>query len=152
MLDPTTYRTIEGLSLDRIQTEVATLYERIFASKKDQITEKLRRKNLHCVVAEADGQIVGFKIGYDHGESSRRFYSWPGGVHPDYRSQGIGSELIRPQRAHCLNAEFLTIRSKTTNQRQGMLLLNIRHGFRIIGTYLDSRNEVKIILEKPLTN
>jgi hypothetical protein len=33
-----------------------------------------------------------------------------------------------------------------------MLILNIKHGFDVIGTYTDEKGEPKIILEKRLMN
>ena len=145
------YRTIEGTLSAGVRKSIATLYELIFDSSGDHITEKLRRENLITVVAEKERQVVGFKVGYGYDERPDHFYSWLGGVHPAYRCQGIGGELMRQQHDYCRHTGFRTIRTKTTNQWRSMLLLNIRHGFHVMGTYLDDDREIKIILEKRLT-
>jgi hypothetical protein len=58
------------------------------------------------------GTLVGSKLGY--AETSHRYYSWLGGLHPDFRQRGIGSCLM---------------------EQQHMLRLNQRSGFETIGTY-----------------
>lgn len=101
------------------------------------------------VQAVDDQQTVGFKLGYP--ESPTRFYSWLGGVHTDYRKQGVGKELMRQQHAECQQAGFRKIRMKTTNRWRAMLLLSISQGFCIVSTYIDKEGELKIILEKKLS-
>ncbi|GMB08267.1 hypothetical protein B1no1_09770 [Thermolongibacillus altinsuensis] len=44
------------------------------------------------------------------------------------------------------------VRTKTKNKWRNMLILNIKHGFDVIGTYTDEKGEPKIILEKRLMN
>lgn len=146
----TEYRTIQGRLSSTVIKSITALYELIFNSPGDRVAKKLRREDLKTVVAEKDSLVVGFKIGYGYDEKPLRFYSWLGGVHPDYRRQGIGGELMRRQHEFCLRTGFQTIRTKTTNQWPSMLLLNIRHGFRVIGTYVDEEREIKIVLEKRL--
>lgn len=43
------------------------------------------------------------------------------------------------------------VQTKTKNKWRDMLILNIKNGFDIIGTYTDDSGEPKIILEKKLT-
>jgi GNAT superfamily N-acetyltransferase len=73
-----------------------------------------------------------------------------GGVSPDHRGQGIASELMRRQHEWCRNHGYKVIHTHTKNQWRAMLILNLRHGFDVIGTYADERGEPKIILEKRL--
>lgn len=40
------------------------------------------------------------------------------------------------------------VRTKTKNKWRDMLILNLKNGFEIIGTYTDEKGEPKIILEK----
>ena len=139
--------TTKGLSPVAQQT-VSTLYEKVFNTGSERITERLKRSDLVTVLARSAGQVVGFKMGYP--EKPNRFYSWLGGVHLAWQRQGIAHEMMRRQHAYCLNNGFVTIRTKTTNRWRAMLILNIRTGFSIIGTYVDDANELKIILEKRL--
>jgi len=45
------------------------------------------------LLADEDGQIVGFKVGYQW--DANTFYTWLGGVHPAYRRRGIAQALSR---------------------------------------------------------
>ncbi len=142
------YDIIEGDLSPAIQQSAIALYEKVFASPGSRISDRLKRKDLVTVLAKVEGQMVGFKVGYP--EKKLRFYSWLGYVHPAYRRQGIARELMHQQHRYCCEAGFTTVRTKTTNRWRSMLLLNIRNGFDVVGTYLDDHKELKIILEKNL--
>ncbi|MBO1582269.1 MULTISPECIES: hypothetical protein [Bacillus] len=45
---------------------------------------------------------------------------------------------------------YRIIQTKTKNKWRNMLILNIKSGFDIIGTYTDEKGEPKIILQKNL--
>ena len=45
---------------------------------------------------------------------------------------------------------YEVIQTQTKNKWRNMLILNLRHGFDIVGTYTDSKGEPKIILKKRL--
>lgn len=107
------------------------------------------RPKFLILVASHGGRVVGFKIGYQ--DRKWRFYSWLGGVDPDYRKQGIASELMRRQHEWCKEQGYEVIRTQTKNKWRSMLILNLRHGMDIVGTYTDERGEPKIILEKRLS-
>lgn len=93
-------------------------------------------------------QLVGYKIGYLRKE--RHYYSWIGGVHPDFRQQGIAGQLMQAQHAWCQQQGYKTVRTHTKNSWRSMLILNLRHGFDVIGTLTDELGEPKLILEKKL--
>ena len=92
-------------------------------------------------------ELVGCKLGYER--KPGHYYSWLGGVHPDYRGQGIAAELMRRQHAWCREQGYQRIRTQTYNRWRAMLLLNLRHGFDIIGT-VQGRHGLTIVLEKEL--
>ena len=151
MPDRVAYQLIEGALSSETLSSVVALYEKTFEAAGDKIRKTLLTKEDSITIVASDAphqEIVGFKVGYP--QKDHRFYSWLGGVHPTYRRQGIGSELMRQQHDYCQRAGFHTIRTKTTNQWRAMLLLNIRHRFDVIGTYVDEQGDVKIILEKRL--
>lgn len=85
-------------------------------------------------------------IGYQ--DRKTRFYSWLGGVYPEYRGQGIASELVVKQHAWCRSQGYSVVRTQTKNKWRNMLILNLRHGFDVVGTYTNEHREPKIILEK----
>lgn len=112
------------------------------------MAELVSRPHFLIVVAVHDGRVVGYKIGYQ--DRQTRFYSWLGGVYPEFRGQGIASELMRIQHEWCQSRGYGVIRTQTGNRWRHMLILNLRHGFDVVGTYTDERGEPKIILEKRL--
>ncbi len=112
-----------------------------------ELTYQATRTGLQTLLAIADDQVVGCKLGYER--KPGHYYSWLGGVHPDFRSHGIASELMRRQHAWCSQQKYQTIRTQTYNQWRGMLILNLRHGFDIIGTVQGKRG-LTIVLEKVL--
>lgn len=106
------------------------------------------QKNVYLQKAFVDGHIAGFKIGYEIDPST--FYSWLGGVAPEWRGLGVAGLLMDQQHAWCKAQGYETVRTKTQNKYRSMLLLDIRKGFEVTGTENDSARGLKIILEKRL--
>jgi len=65
---------------------------------QDHVAESMRRaitqKLDTCIVAEADGRVVGWGTWELDEESSIGTVGY-NGVHPDFRGQGIGTEIVR---------------------------------------------------------
>lgn len=101
-----------------------------------------RRYILH--VAQVEGELVGFKLGYDKPDGCH--YSWLGGVKQDFRGLGIAAKLLSAQLESCRQLGHLKLQTKTLNQFLPMLILNLKAGFRITGTE-DSKRGLKICLE-----
>lgn len=106
------------------------------------------RARVHIALARVGHRLVGFKIGYER--KPGHFESWLGGVAPDQRGQGIASELMRRQHTWCRAHGYRIIRTLTTNRWRDMLILDLRHGFDIVGSYTDRRGEPRLILERRL--
>ncbi|RSK36004.1 GNAT family N-acetyltransferase [Hymenobacter metallilatus] len=98
-------------------------------------------------LAYTDERLIGCKLGYER--KPGHYYSWLGGVHPEYRGQGIAAELMRRQHAWCAEQGYQRIRTQTYNRWRAMLLLNLRQGFDIVGT-LQGQHGLTIVLEKSL--
>lgn len=97
--------------------------------------------------ALAGARVVGFKLGY--AERPRRFYSWLGGVDPDFRRRGIARRLMQEQHGWCRDAGFEVVETVTTNDFRPMLILNLHSGFDVVGTrVVDGR--LSIVLHKHL--
>jgi GNAT superfamily N-acetyltransferase len=129
---------------------MCSLHSTIFKNQSpDSIEEELSgRPKFLILVALDNDEVVGYKIGYQ--ERKARFYSWYGGVYPEYRRQGIASELMLRQHEWCKSQGYRVVRTQTKNKWRSMLILNLRHGFDVVGSYTDEKGESKIILEKRL--
>lgn len=143
------YQMYEGRLGLAAQRSLFQLYETIFGNAPDEeVIERLSIKNdllLQLVVNEF-GTPVAFKLGYQ--EDAQTYYSWLGGVLPDYRRQGISGRLMREQHEWCVQRGYTRVRTKTRNQWREMLVLNIRSGFDIVSTYTKEDGVVRIVMEK----
>lgn len=95
-------------------------------------------------VARAGDALVGFKVGY--AVTKDRYYSWLGGVHPDFRRQGVAAQLMEAQHTWLGEAGFSAVETATTPDNRTMLALNMRHGFTVIGNY--TRDGMRVLLAK----
>jgi GNAT superfamily N-acetyltransferase len=143
------YRIIEGKPDPAFQESLTECCRRIFGQRQSlDFSDLAAKEDVLIVAAEADGHVVGCKIGYRR--KPGHFYSWLGGVVPDFRRQGVGSRLMELQHQWCREHGYRTIRTHTKNKWKPMLILNLRHGFDIIGSWTDEVGEPKIILELKL--
>jgi len=116
--------------------------------------EKLSRtlfskQQVVCLIANCNGRSCGFKVGYEM--SDRLFYSWIGGVIPEYRRLGIARKMMDKQHALVFNLGYEVVRTHTENKYREMLLLNIRSGFDVVGVINDlQRSKSTIVLDKIL--
>ncbi|WP_341226375.1 GNAT family N-acetyltransferase [uncultured Arcticibacterium sp.] len=124
-----------------------------FSDKKYDITDYKRRldKTFHLIlIAYDNNEAVGFKVGYDR-DKNGTFYSWMGGVIPEYRQRGVAKELAKRQEQLVRKEGFKFISFKTRNYLKAMLVFGIRNGFNITG--IEEKNiasENRIILKKAL--
>ncbi|MBK8702874.1 MAG: GNAT family N-acetyltransferase [Saprospiraceae bacterium] len=99
------------------------------------------------LVAYADAQPAGFKVGY--ARSSTVFYSWMGGVLPAFRRLGVAATLADAQEDWARQNGFATIELKTRNRYKAMLCFALNRGFDITGIEIkDSILEMRIFLQK----
>ncbi|MCF6136304.1 GNAT family N-acetyltransferase [Pseudalkalibacillus berkeleyi] len=140
---------ITGIPDEKTMNEMLLLHERVFGYGADELRNELEKKhNIHIAIAYDEASLVGYKIGYER--KSHHFYSWLGGVDPNHRNKGIGQTLLMEQHDWCMKNGYETIRTHTKNSFRSMLILNLKNGFDVIGTFTDRKGEPKIILEKIL--
>jgi len=111
--------------------------------------ERLNESPHLILRADIGDKAAGFKIGYEI--ESGIFYSWVGGVLPDFRKQGVAHALANEMEAWLRARAYHTLRMKTHNQFQSMLLFAIGNDFQI--TDVEKREcitENRILLEKKL--
>lgn len=134
-----------------LQAEIFDLYRTIFNSEPNQeAQERLSNsRDLLILLAydEADNPVA-FKIGYRQDPDT--FYSWLGGVLPHSRRHGLAQTLMHRQHEWARAQGYRFVHTKTLNRWREMLVLNLRNGFDIVGTYIGKDGRLRIILEKQL--
>lgn len=137
---------------DNILIDILSLEEAIFDqpySKEKLLREAKVKHNLLILIAYDGNKPVGYKIGFEL--SSRLFYSWIGGVHPDYRGKGLAKQLMEKQHSLVPSFGHSCIRTYTENKYKEMLILNLKSGFNVIGVYKSDHDDKQtIMLEKML--
>ena len=104
---------------------------------------------IHLCLAYAGEQLVGYKLGRSY--DPRSFESWHGGVHPNFRRQGIARELPKRQESWCRRHNFKFITTLTAHDNAPILIINLHQGFTIAGTFMKRGQFLNVVLEKRLT-
>ena len=93
--------------------------------------ERLRHRISLALVALWDGELAGFKVGYQS-ELPEQFYSWMGGVRLEYRRKGIATALAEEQERWAKENGFRAVFFKTRNRFPGMIQFGIKRGFKVV--------------------
>lgn len=103
----------------------------------------------NLILIAFDGEKpVGFKVGYEK-ERDGSFYSWMGGVLPEYRRYGIAKRLADTQETWTKEKGYQAIRFKTRNRHTAMLQFALNNGFYLIAVEpREKLAEYRIVLEK----
>ena len=131
---------------------IVKLYNQIFRPARD--VESLRRRylgrhNVLQMVARLGDRPVGFSLGFELKPDV--FFSWFYGVLPEFRRQGVASQLMEAVHSWARLNEYESIRLECHNQHRPMLHLGIAVGYDIVGIRWDSdRNENLLLFQKTL--
>ena len=144
-------KTIQRVSSQRLIRSLIAFNAKAFGSRTDekQFVKKLKSK--HGVLIQLclnSNQIVGMKLGYE--EKPGYFYSWLGGVLPEFRRLGIASQLMRAQHDWCQGKGYAYIETRTRTNNPGMMILNLKVGFKPEGFVIDPKHGPQIIFVKKL--
>jgi predicted GNAT family acetyltransferase len=139
---------IDGFPNAELLNEVLNLHDSIFKDAATLISKAENKSKVVFNLALEDEEIIGYKIGYEL--EPNLFYSWLGGVDESHRNKGVASKLMDQQHLYLIEKGYEIVQTKTKNKWRGMLVLIIKSGFDVIGTYTDNEGEPKIILEKRL--
>ena len=102
------------------------------------------------LTAYDDHNPIAFKIGYQR-HFDRSFYSWMGGVLPNYRRKGIANSLADHQETWAKKNGYNLIRMQTREKHKPMLALAIKRGFQITNrNEKTSNSNTHIWMSKPL--
>lgn len=117
----------------------------------DEYIKRMDEQAHIILVAELPGgEIIGFKAGYER-ESDGSFYSWMGGVRPEWRKEGVAKSLLQGMEAWARSQGYKRLRFNTLNRHRNMLHFGVKHGFNVVGFIpKDTVEEHRIWLEKAL--
>lgn len=104
---------------------------------------------LNGLLAFFDGDLVGFKLGYQKAEGV--FFSWIGGVLPDFRRRGIARILMAEQYKYVLSHGYTEIQTEVSSLNPGMLILNLEEGFMVTDCQHLESGECILLLRKKCT-
>jgi len=129
-----------------------TLEYMIFGSQR-VTREKLNYVSLNnpiFLVAFDEDQPIGFKLGYVIPDSSV-FFSWLGGVHANYRRQGIANDLLKIQEKSAQESGMEIIYFTTYDRFPAMISLGEKNNYQLAKSEED-QGEMKYWYEKVLLN
>ncbi len=130
--------------------QIVQLYNKIFRPSRD--LESFRRRflgryNIVQMVAHIEEQPVGFFLGFELKPTV--FFAWFYGVVPEFRRQGIASQLMEAAHDWARENDYTSIRLECHNQHRPMLHLAISLGYDIVGMRWDpDRGENLVLFEK----
>jgi GNAT superfamily N-acetyltransferase len=133
---------------------IVRLYNQIFRPSRDAASIQRRllgRYNVLQMVARIDDRPVGFFLGFEL--KPKVLYAWFCGVLPDYRRQGIASQLMEAVHSWARLNDYDAIRFECRNEHRPTLLLGISLEYDIVGIRWDADHGAnQLILQKQLNN
>lgn len=99
-------------------------------------------------LAQLEGRTIAFKLAYRTNRTT--LFSWLGGVLPEARRNGVASRLMLLQHEHARAEQYEEIETRTRTSNNAMLILNLRHGFEIVGLETDAIGRFVVIQRKLL--
>src|SRR5947208_3975747 len=111
---------------------IADLYNQIYRPPRD--VESFRRRfmaryNALRMIARIEDRPVGFFLGFELKPTT--FFAWFYGVLPDFRRQGIASQLMEAVHEWTKDHEYESIRLECHNSARAMLHLPIELDYTI---------------------
>jgi GNAT superfamily N-acetyltransferase len=99
------------------------------------------------MVARLGDRPVGFAIGFEL--KPRVFFGWFVGVLPQFRRQGIASQLMDALHSWAKQNDYEAIRFECHNQHRAMLHLAIANEYDVVGIRWDpDRGDNLILMQK----
>ena len=142
-----------NLSIKSVDISTAVRISQQIPELENPHPESEYRKRLKAVphlilAAFHESKAVGFKVGY---ERDSIFYSWMGGVLPEWRRYGVAQKLAMIQEEWAQKKGYGIIRFKTRNRHKAMLIFALKNGFFITGfEKKGAMPDWRILLEKEL--
>lgn len=142
---------IDIVGLDELP-QIVELYNQIFRPTRD-VESFLRRYrgryNVLQMLARVSERPVGFFLGFELKPTV--FFAWFYGVLPDFRRQGIASQLMDAVHDWVQEQDYEAVRFECHNQVRPMLHLSIARGYDIVGLRWDpDRGDNLVLFEKAM--
>jgi GNAT superfamily N-acetyltransferase len=132
---------------------IVQLYNQIFRPPRDMDSFRRRfrgRYNELRLVARLGDRPVGFFLGFELKPTV--YFAWFYGVVPEFRRQGIASQLMDAVHSWARQHEYESLRFECHNQHRPMLHLAIALEYDIVGIRWDpDRGDNLVIFEKVLS-
>jgi GNAT superfamily N-acetyltransferase len=133
--------------------DIVRLYNQIFRPMRDVQSVRRRymgRYNVLQMMARLGDRPVGFFMGFELKPTV--FYAWFYGVLPEFRRQGIASQLMDAVHSWARQNDYESIRFECHNQHRPMLHLAIAKEYDIVGMRWDPNRGANLVLfEKSLS-
>lgn len=131
---------------------IVDLYNQTYRPPRevDSFQRRFRgRHNVLTMVARLENNPVGFFLGFELKPTV--FFAWFYGVLPEFRRQGVASQLMDAAHAWAKLEGYEYIRFECHNQHRPMLHLAIELGYDIVGIRWDpDRADNLVIFDKYL--
>jgi GNAT superfamily N-acetyltransferase len=133
---------------------IVDLYNQVYRPPRD--LESFRRRfqgrvNTLRMIARIKDQPVGFFLGFELKPTT--FFAWFYGVLPDFRRQGIATQLMEAVHAWAHEEGYESVRLECHNAARAMLHLAITLDYIIAGIRWDpDRADNLVIFEKTLND
>ena len=127
--------------------DIVRLYNQIFRPMRDVQSVRRRymgRYNVLQMMARLGDRPVGFFMGFELKPTV--FYAWFYGVLPEFRRQGIASQLMDAVHSWARQNEYESIRFECHNQHRPMLHLAIALEYDIVGIRWDPDRGANLLL------
>ncbi len=113
-------------------------------------------------IAEQDGRLCGFLVGFLSQDHPKEGYIHFAGVHPDFRNQGLGKKLYHYFYNHCRTHSRTIVRSCTAPENKSSIGFHQRMGFAMepgdlvedgipVTLHYLWENDRKVVFKKELT-
>jgi GNAT superfamily N-acetyltransferase len=114
------------------------------------VINQFDRPDLLMLLALADGEPIGFKIGY--GESRTTFYSAKGAVVEGWRRRGVARALLQAMIEEVRRMGYRRFAYDTfPNMHPGMTVMGLQEGFKVTAAgFNSSYKDYRIRLEKAI--
>jgi len=116
--------------------------------RRAEYERRLSGTNPLILIAEIDGANAGYKVGYDRHHNGT-YYSWVGGVLPEFRGLKLASALANEQERWATAQGYKSIILKTKPHFDTMIGFAHKRGFVLINVDYEHGREM-LVLEKKL--